>query len=78
MASFIYYFMISFSLAGWTGLSLLIVTVQMLLDAKKQLEEVIEGKLADAASSNDHTTVLRFVRLYAPLQLKVSILCLAS
>lgn len=44
----------------------------MLLDAKKQLKEVIEGKLADAASSNDHTTVLRFVRLYAPLQLKVS------
>ncbi len=43
----------------------------MLLDAKKQLKEVIEGKLADAASNNDHTTVLRFVRLYAPLQLKV-------
>ena len=44
---------------------------QMLLEAKQQLKEVIEGRLTSAAQVNDHATVLRFVRLYAPLQLKV-------
>ncbi|KAK9828174.1 hypothetical protein WJX74_001770 [Apatococcus lobatus] len=43
---------------------------RMLLDAKKQLQEVIEKRLADAASQDDHATVLRYVHLYAPLQLK--------
>ena len=54
---------------------LILKCAQMLLDAKKQLEEVIEKRLADAAGQDDHATVLRYVRLYAPLQLKV---CAAS
>ena len=43
----------------------------MLLDAKKQLQEVIEKRLADAANQDNHAAVLRYVHLYAPLQLKV-------
>ncbi|KAL3333189.1 hypothetical protein AABB24_033321 [Solanum stoloniferum] len=41
-----------------------------LLASKKQLEGIVRRKLADAVDQRDHSTVLRFIRLYPPLALE--------
>ncbi|XP_061338849.1 conserved oligomeric Golgi complex subunit 4 [Gastrolobium bilobum] len=41
-----------------------------LMAAKKQLEGVVKKKLSAAVDQRDHTSILRFIRLYTPLGLE--------
>ncbi|KAF3539707.1 hypothetical protein F2Q69_00021349 [Brassica cretica] len=40
---------------------------EQLLEYKKQLEGIAKKKLLAAIDQRDHTSILRFVRLYSPL-----------
>ncbi|GAQ80078.1 Golgi transport complex protein [Klebsormidium nitens] len=44
--------------------------VEQLMQSKQQLEEVIRSKFAQAVESKDHEQVVRFAKLYPPLQLQ--------
>jgi len=50
------------------------VSSQVLQDAKSRLQSVILSRLEEAMQKNDHQTVLRFTRLYAPLGLQARLL----
>lgn len=43
----------------------------MLAEAQEQLKKVVQQKVKEAIEKQDHSTVIRFVRLYIPLRLKV-------
>ncbi|KAM3306933.1 hypothetical protein P3S67_008676 [Capsicum chacoense] len=43
---------------------------EQLLSSKKQLEGIVRRKLGEAVDQRDHSTVLRFIRLYPPLALE--------
>lgn len=45
--------------------------MQVLLEAKRQLEAIIAVKLEAASSQHNTDGVMRFVRLYAPLSMQV-------
>ncbi|CAH9104611.1 unnamed protein product [Cuscuta europaea] len=42
---------------------------EQLLSSKKQLETIVRRRLTAAVDQRDHPTVLRFIRLYSPLEL---------
>ncbi|VFQ76094.1 unnamed protein product [Cuscuta campestris] len=43
---------------------------EQLLASKKQLEAIVRQRLSAAVDQRDHPTVLRFIRLYSPLELE--------
>lgn len=45
--------------------------VQVLAEARKQLTIVVQKRVQEAIENQDHDDVVRFVRLYVPLRLKV-------
>lgn len=45
--------------------------LQILAEAQEQLKTVVQNKIQEAVAKQDHETVVRFVRLYIPLRLKV-------
>lgn len=47
------------------------LTMQVLLEAKAQLERILASKLEQASSSRNQDAVTRFTRLYVPLGLQV-------
>ena len=50
--------------------------MQVLAEAQQELKKVVQAQLEEAVRKQEHDTVVRFVRLYAPLRMKV--LCSAS
>ena len=46
--------------------------MQVLLEAKRQLESIIAVKLEAASSQHNTDGIIRFVRLYVPLSMQVS------
>jgi hypothetical protein len=54
--------------AGWPALHhVAVLSRQLLLSAKQQLEAVVHEKLEEAVAARDHAAVLRFVLLHQPL-----------
>ena len=49
--------------------------MQVLAEAKQQLQVIFRGKLEAAAKAGDHPAVVRFAQLYVPLGLQVSQIC---
>ena len=45
--------------------------VQVLEQAKEQLQSIFRGKLEAAARAKDHAAVVRFAQLYAPIGMQV-------
>ena len=45
--------------------------VQVLAEAREQLKTVVQTRVQEAIEKQDHDNVVRFVRLYVPLRLKV-------
>ena len=46
--------------------------MQTLAEAQETLRKVIQERVQDAIHKQDHDTVVRFVKLYAPLRMKVN------
>lgn len=45
--------------------------MQALAEAQETLRSVIQERVHDAIQKQEHDTVVRFVKLYAPLRMKV-------
>jgi hypothetical protein len=45
--------------------------VQILAEAQQELKKVVQAQVEEAVRKQEHDTVVRFVRLYAPLRMKV-------
>lgn len=52
--------------------------MQALAEAQETLRNVIQERVQDAIQKQEHDTVVRFVKLYAPLRMKVSLLLQSS
>lgn len=50
----------------------LTMSMQTLAEAQQTLKTVIQQRVQDAIHKQEHDTVVRFVKLYAPLRIKVN------
>lgn len=46
--------------------------MQTLAEAQETLKKLIQERVQDAIHKQEHDTVVRFVKLYAPLRMKVT------
>ena len=58
------------ALSAWKG-NECVRLMQVLAEAQQQLRTVVQAQVEEAVGKQEHDTVVRFVRLYAPLRMKV-------